>query len=160
VKTASGCLRPKNSNTIPTDMKRITLATLCAALLIVGCGHNNAIVGKWKADSIAMPADKSNPGAGSLKGAESLFSFEFKNDGTFVGPMSMEGTYTVSGNTVELTTTKIMGMDTTKTGSAADHAFHKAELSADGKTLTIHSPKPSTTSTGSGDLKLTREAGQ
>jgi hypothetical protein len=149
-KTDSGCLLPKRSSAITTDMKWISFAALCAALVILGCGHSNAIVGKWKADA----AD------GKLKGAESVFSFEFKKDNTFIGPFSMEGTYTVSGYTVELTTTKLMGMDAIKRGSSAEHKFLKAELSADGKTLTIHPDKPGTASTASSDLKLIRDTGQ
>jgi len=140
-------------------MKYLGVFAVLVCLILVGCAPKPTIVGKWKMDTSSMPGAKNDLAAGMAKGLSSMFSFEFKADNTYSGAM-MEGTYTVSGNTVTLMTTKVMGMDVSKMGAKSNTAPQTGELSADGKTLTIHT-KPSAGSTGSqSDIKLVRDTGQ
>lgn len=139
-------------------MKLIGLASICIVMALVGCGSKTDIVGKWKADTGISATDKSNPAAGLMKGFSSMLSFEFKKDNTFVGPMTMEGTYKVDGQHIELTTTKMMGMDVSKMSNPSGPKSVKGDISDDGKTITIHSTNPGSSTTQ--DMKLVRDTGQ
>ena len=121
-------------------MRLSSLILFATAILCAGCAKPEAqLVGKWQMDTASATAgnDQSNAMAASLAKA---FVLEFKSDKTFTGPM-MEGTYTMNGHTVTMTTTKMMGMDVSKMGdqAAANNKPEEATLSDDGKSLTMTS---------------------
>lgn len=93
-----------------STVHRALVAALLAVSVLLGCS-GGGVVGKYKGE-IELPADqKNNPLAGMASGLAGSLSLELKADKTFNMNMMfpVEGTYTVSGNTVELTTTKAMG---------------------------------------------------
>lgn len=69
---------------------------------------------------------------GFMLGFATSFWYDLKADKSFEGSMS-SGTYTVSGKTVAIKTTKLMGKD-------APGVEMTGDLSADGKILTLHPP--------------------
>src|SRR5437868_15410811 len=95
------------------------LPMLAAVILICGCGKALApeLVGKWKAKASDKLTKSSKPEDQMAKAmAESMlsmFTLELKADKTFSMTMMMfpiEGTWSVSGYTLELKPTKVMGM--------------------------------------------------
>jgi hypothetical protein len=115
--------------------------TLCLGLLLCffasGCSHGPGIVGKWKIDSPLKGGQSANyQQAGFLTGFGSTFKYEFKPDNTFVGAMT-EGTYTLDGGKLIMTTTKAGGQPV-PAGASAN--VMTGELSADGSKLILHSP--------------------
>ena len=141
-------------------MKLHGLVAISLLVFLTGCSHKTDIVGKWKMDTSSMTTGKNDPATGMMKGLTSMFSFEFKKDNTFVGPMSMEGTYAVEGKTVTITTTKMLGMDLSKLGSQSKQPPQVGEISDDGKTITIHPTKRPGSTGGNQDMKLVRDTGQ
>jgi hypothetical protein len=125
-------------------------------LVLAGCAHKSDVVGKWKIDAGSVPTGKNDPAAAMAKSMSSMLSIEFKADNTFSG-MMMEGTYAVSGNTVTMTATKMMGMDLSKFPGAKKSTPQTAQLSSDGKTLTIHAPSATS---GPQDVKFIKDTSQ
>jgi len=72
----------------------------------------------------------------------------------------MEGVYVVVGNTVTLTTTKMMGKELPKSDTGGGQPQRTAELSPDGKTLTFHSDAAIGSPIRSKDVTLVRVASQ
>jgi len=141
-------------------MKHFGLTALCVALMLAGCGHKPDIVGKWKADAGDSTSIKSYPGGGLVKSLQAMFSFEFKKDNTFVGPMTMEGTYAMDGNKVTLTISKMMGIDVSKMPSSPNQKPMVGQLSDDGNTITIQPNQAPGQSSPPKEMKLTRDSGQ
>ena len=90
---------------------------LLAALLVSGCkgGGEAAVIGKWKGE-IKMPENqKDDPAAKFAEAFASMLNMdlEMKEDHTYkmvVMIISMEGNWSMSGNTVTLTPKTIMGL--------------------------------------------------
>ena len=137
-------------------MKQIGVFGVALVLILAGCAHKPDIVGKWKIDISGMPGADSAAEAAMMKGIARISTFEFKADKTYSGGM-MEGTYTMDGNKVSMTPTKVMGMDVSKVPGAANQPPQVGEISSDGKTLTFHTTKSGGKSQ---DMKLTRDTGQ
>jgi hypothetical protein len=137
-----------------------TVFVVAIALLVSGCGNKEArLIGKYKGEMAGMPAadDKNNPMAGLAKAMAGSLSLELKADHKFTLNVifPLEGTWSVSGDTVTLKVEKAMGMDVdslkdkaksspgSKSASSSSDANKPIELkvSADGKTLTAQDPK-------------------
>src|SRR5271166_2298584 len=102
-------------------MRSFAALVLVIAVLGAGCAKPEAqVIGKWQVDPASFSTGNAQQDA-MTKSFASAMSLEFKADKTFTGPM-MEGTYEVSGHTVTMKTTKMMGMDISKLGgkTAAD----------------------------------------
>ncbi len=103
-------------------LKKVCLCVVVLIAMIAVIGCSKGVVGTWTANGPA--------------GAVSL---NFKGDGTFeaMAPNSttpvFSGTYTVKDKTVEMTMTKMMGMEAPKSAQTAENIT----LSDDGKTMTI-----------------------
>jgi hypothetical protein len=124
--------------------RSIALAALTAVVLCA-CGNKESgtggIAGTWKGDGSSV----TNPTAKSMVEAMSL---DLKTDKTFSASMgiSMAGTWSETGKTVNLKLTKIAGNDIAELHKVAAQEknatddFDKPivlELSPDGKTLTV-----------------------
>ena len=122
---------------------------LAACAFLFGCSHDTGsgggasssgpvtaatIVGKWKMDKADELKDPPGTQPGFMKGFASTFWYEFKADKSFSGAMS-EGTYSLSGSNLAITTTKLAGQDVHPTKPQMT-----GELSADGSILTLHPP--------------------
>jgi hypothetical protein len=129
-------------------MRARIFVLLLIPLLIVACGSKN-VVGKYRAQVEPGPGDKGEAAMAQMMA--SAMTLELKADNTFNMTMlfPFEGTYTVAGDTVELTVTKAMGM--------GEEAFKndpkmkkpmRLKIEPDGKTLTAI-PEPGQTSTTS-----------
>ena len=105
-----------------------------------GEAGSTGIVGKWKVDPEFEKANSGIKPEGFMTGFASTFWYDLKADKTFEGSMS-SGTYTVSGNTVTITTTKMMGKDISETTGKPGGVDMKGDLTNDGKTLTLHPPE-------------------
>ncbi|MFY9234438.1 MAG: hypothetical protein WAO58_08260 [Fimbriimonadaceae bacterium] len=102
---------------------------LLLAIFIAGCGGGADVVGKYKMTA-TIPAN--DPSAAMAAKLMEQMTLELKADKTFDMTM-MQGTYTVSGDTVEMTPTKVMGMDATKSSSSPKTM--KMKIQDGGKTL-------------------------
>lgn len=126
-------------------MRSFLLATFGLMLcFVVGChgvaglagGGSANVIGKWTGNATADPGFEKDPAFEMAKGLTKSINFEFKADKTFTGSMifPIEGTYTVVGNTVTLTITKAMGMETK--GKGDNDKPLVLEMASDGKTMT------------------------
>src|SRR5688572_13160664 len=103
-------------------MKRSALGFLLLGILgalVLGCAAGG-VVGKYKAEIQMSEADKKNPAAGMAAGLAASITLELKADNTFVLSammFPMEGTYTVSGDIVDMKPTKVMGQEAPVTSS-------------------------------------------
>ncbi len=137
------------------DATKLGLGIALVAIAATGCkNRDSALVGKWKA---SMPkstgADSKNPLSGLGDAFASMMSVEFKADHTYSMTMMiipMEGNWALSGNTVTLTPTKIMGKTIEELQKSSNGSFKATSdnnkpmdltLSGDGKTMTIADPK-------------------
>lgn len=134
---------------------------VAAALTLAGCASESIeskLVGKWKGQ-IEMPeAKKDDPAAAMAQAFGSMMSMEieFLKDKTFkmmAMIVPVEGTWTVSGNKITATPTKVMGMSVDDAKKMATEQAQKngqslsvsddinkpidIEISPDGKTLTM-----------------------
>lgn len=139
-------------------MKRFGMLPL-AVLMIVGCsGGASSVVGKWKGTIEMGEQKKDDPGASMAKAFGDMLggaiSFEFKSDKTFTGTLlfPVEGTYSVSGNTVTLEIKKMMGMEA-KGDNAKDQKPLVFTMAPDGKSMSAKDP----TGKQNGEFRLTRE---
>lgn len=132
-----------------------------AALMLAGCASESVeskLVGKWKGQ-IEMPeAKKDDPAAAMAQAFGSMMNMEieFLKDKTFKMTamiVPIEGTWTVSGNKITATPTKVMGMSVDDAKKMASDQAKKdgqslsvsddmnkpidIEISPDGKTLTM-----------------------
>ncbi|AIE85075.1 hypothetical protein [Fimbriimonas ginsengisoli] len=134
--------------------RRATLLALPFLILAVGCAKKATVVGKWKVD----PQLVSSPPAGVkpdfMTGFASTFTYEFKDDKTFKGSMS-EGTYTVDGTNVAITTTKLAGQDLPAQARAKPQMT--GQLSEDGNTLTLNLPKSGILPASLSSVKMVRD---
>lgn len=116
------------------------------------------MVGKWKGTIEMGEQKKDDPGASMAKAFGDMLggaiSFEFKSDKTFTGTLlfPVEGTYSVSGNTVTLEIKKMMGMEA-KGDNAKDQKPLVFTMAPDGKSMSAKDP----TGKQNGEFRLTRE---
>jgi len=138
---------------------KIGLGIALVAVAAAGCSNKDSqLVGKWKvAMPKSTPSDPKNPMAGvgdAFAGMMSnMMSLELKADHSFVMTVivSIEGNWALSGDTVTLTPTKMMGktLDELKKSSNGSFKFNSNSddkpitltLSSDGKTLSGKDPK-------------------
>jgi|GEM_PF-1837986 len=137
------------------------IPAIVLALLLVGCGNKEAqVVGKWKVKT--LPNLSNVPNAALAQSMLSGVTYEFKADKHFTtsvpaaGAMGeAEGTWSLSGDTITMTTTKAAGQDAATLKKMIDanpqakamlakegngDPFNKtATLGGDGKTLTMKS---------------------
>jgi hypothetical protein len=130
-------------------MKLYGLLALSLVLILSGCAHKPSVVGKWKMQAPAGTPQPTGAAAGMMDKLTAMLSFEFKSDNTFSGPMGISCTYTMDGNTVVMNATKMGATDIPKTSA---NRAEKAELSEDGKTLTMHAKKGAGGSGGQQDM--------
>jgi hypothetical protein len=119
--------------------RRSIVAVLVTVLVLTGCGKKPTVVGKWKVAPEVVSSQPAGLPPGFMTGFASTFKYEFKEGGAFEGSMS-EGNYTLDGNKVSMTTTKLMGKDISAFGGSAAKPQMTGDLSADGETLTLHPP--------------------
>lgn len=144
----------------------MALVGVVAVAGLAGCkkGVEAQLEGKWTM-SKAPNVDPKNPAAAMIQGMMKSVTIEFKKDHKFSMTMMIpiEGTYSVSGNSVSLSPTSIMGMsmDQIKSQSKNNPAMAKsgdmdkpmnATLSEDGKTLTVDDKS------GKGAMEFTKDA--
>lgn len=124
-------------------MQRILILVL-AVLLATGCYKSMKVVGIYKMQ-MDTPAGKANDPAAAIANAlGSMMTIELKADNTFTMPMA-EGTYSVSGNKLQLTATKVMGQDVSKTPAQAGKSkTMEFRIEDGGKTLVPMDQKPKT----------------
>lgn len=141
-------------------MKKVWLGVALAsfALLLSACSSpEKKVIGKWKGE-VAMPKSD-DPGSQMANAMASMFAsainLELKSDKTFTLNLfiSIEGTWSMAGNTVTLTPKAAAGMDSAK---MSDQKPIELELSGDGKTLTA---KPDDSSKDQGSLTFKKEEG-
>jgi len=136
------------------------------ALTLAGCAASpeKQVVGKWKGSVTLPPNMAKDPRAGMLKGMFSNLTLEVKEDKKFTLTMMVpiEGTWSVSGKSLTLQPTKIMGMDVKQAQEMAKKQGRSATsmdkpmkmtLSEDGKTLTAENPE----SSQGGSMTFTRD---
>ena len=155
---------------------QILLLSLTAAVLVTGCSNREAqLEGKWKLSNFSMPSGQNAKVVQMLNAMKSTISIEFKKDKNFSMSMvvPIEGTWNLSGDALEMTTTKVMGMDIGKARqSAIDQAKNnpalqkqiesqdsnsqnfRGTLSSDGKTLTLKG-----NSAKGGELTFAKDSG-
>lgn len=102
-------------------------------------GDSAKIVGKWKVDPEFVKAKENADTKAFLTGFTSTFWYEFKEDKTFKGAMT-EGTWSVSGDKLTISTTTMMGQSVEKFNKTKGPVIMTGELSNGGKTLTLHPP--------------------
>ncbi len=154
-------------------MKTLSLALAVGllALLASGCGGNRdkALVGKWTG-KITMPeGQKNDVGAKFAEALMNNVSLELKEDKKFTLTMMfpIEGTWSTSGDALNLKVEKFMGMtvdqvkDMSKGQPNADKVgeFEKPmefTISGDNKTLTAKKGGSLAAGQGQGDLVFTK----
>jgi hypothetical protein len=149
-------------------------------LSLGGCKNPTAeVIGKWKCTNVDLPASiANNPNAAQMKSALTSSTIEFKADKSYSMNVSVaiDGTWTVDGSTVNMTTTKVMGMDAAQFKQVVEQQAktnpmvaqqlkdnpdaldqmtkpRAATLSDDGKTLTLKG-----TSGKGGDMAFSKES--
>lgn len=139
-------------------MKKLLVLALVAVAL--GCGFSEkSLVGKWTGKIEVSEEDKAkmkdNPMAGVAQSFMDAMQMhiEFKADHTYTSTLG-DGTWTYADHKVNLTATKLMGLDVTKAGS--ENTAMVMQVSSNGKTLTLAS---NTNPNGSGYL-FTRDDAQ
>ena|ERR1051325_93872 len=148
-------------------MKNLSAALLLIALVaaLVGCGNREKqLIGKWTGKANLPDSAKSNPMAAALA---SNIALELKEDKTF-SMMMFEGTWSVSGDTLNLKTNKFMGMTMdqikgmAKGQPGADQIDKPMQfsISSDGKTLTAIKSGGALSAgpAGQGDLTFTKSS--
>ena len=105
-------------------MKSVARFFLVAVLAVCVCGCSNRekqLVGKWTGDLTIPESEKDNPMAKMVQGMMGSLSLELKADKTFSMSMifPIEGTWSVSGDTLSLQATKMMGMSMEQAKSMA-----------------------------------------
>ena len=151
-------------------MNKSIVASSLLLLALAGCSNKESqLEGKWKFKDLSTPSSQNPQAAQSIKNMLGSMSLEFKKDKTYamtVG-VAMEGNWTLSGNTVSMKPTKVMGMDiaTVKKQAAASGKMTTqqsdqidkgmtATLSDDGKTLTMAGNGGAS---GGGSMTLTKD---
>ncbi|HVL37910.1 MAG TPA: hypothetical protein VM328_00840 [Fimbriimonadaceae bacterium] len=140
-------------------------AALFVALLlaVAGCSGGTNVVGKYKAQLNVAAGKENDPAAAFAKGMAESMTLELKEDKTFTMTAMMfpvEGTYTVSGSTVTLNPTKIMGMDMSELAKKDPNLKKENEqmllrIEDGGKTLVGVDDKQS--GSGTAEIKFVRE---
>jgi hypothetical protein len=90
-------------------MTRIgTLLALCVAFLIAACGPK--VVGSYKGSVEGM--DKDNPMSGMAEAMAGSMTLDIRQDNTFTATImfTLEGKWSISGNTLTLQPEKVVGM--------------------------------------------------
>ena len=128
-------------------MKIALIALVALAIALLGCSGatEKKIVGKYKAQLTMPEGKKDDPSAPMAKGfAEALvgsMSLEIKEGKAFTMTamgFPIEGTWTLNGDKLTLTPTKVMGMDpktASKDSTSKSDEPMELTVSSDGKTL-------------------------
>jgi hypothetical protein len=114
-------------------MRRLTV--LLALVALAGChrGPSKQILGTWVPDTTGLPAADA-PDAAALTRS----TLVFRPNKSFAIGDKLEGSYTIAGRAVTLTTKKVLGRDANLIPGADTERI--GELSEDGKHLTVTDP--------------------
>lgn len=145
-----------------------------ASVVVTGCKNKEAsLVGSWKGELKMNSANPNDPMTKMLNAMSANFTLDLKENKTFamsMGPIPMEGTWSLAGEEVSLQTTKVMGMSVDEAeklqaqqaakmpgGNALAKSSNlreplKLKIESDGKLKVI--PKPG--EPGGGDLTFTK----
>lgn len=158
-------------------MKTIALLLCLLTLALVGCGSGSSeanVVGKWKGE-LKMPSlSKDDPMAKMAEGLMGMMAMnvEFKADHKFtltMMGMPIEGDWAMSGNTVTLTPTTVMGLTPEEAkkkfkssgslSSSQDDPSKpiKLEMQSDGKTMKALDDNGKPGDSSKGELVFTKE---